>query len=261
MGIAAVKPNFWVIAAIVIGAHLILGWWVLRDPIDRKLIKPASRVVVKTIPLSTKQQVAAAVPVPAPAASAESKMASPKTPPLPKPKSVKKAEKPIAKPKVVKNSSPPKPQEKPPVQIEKTVVQQQRQAAAAKAKAALSQLRQDPIASTLPMVSELTVPVLKSDSAETSTPVGIKAEASYVDGMIARLRTLLRLPEYGEVTLMVTLDRSGQVSNHRVAKAESEANRRYVEKMILGCKFSDFGCHFEGETEHSFTLVLSNDLF
>jgi colicin import membrane protein len=100
-------------------------------------------------------------------------------------------------------------------------------------------------------------------SVEAITPGGSTLspqEASYSDEIAHRLKLLLRLPQYGEVKVKLTLQRSGKVVKAVIVKSESSANSAYIEKMVQGISFPNFGKNFENEAEHTFLIVLSNEL-
>lgn len=84
-------------------------------------------------------------------------------------------------------------------------------------------------------------------------------EVGYVDELVSRLKLLLRLPEYGEVKVKLTLERSGKVAKVVINGSKSEANRKYVEKTLPSLNFPSFGNNFSTESSYTFTLVLSNE--
>lgn len=84
-------------------------------------------------------------------------------------------------------------------------------------------------------------------------------EATYRDELASRLRLLLRLPEYGEVKVNLTLDRLGGVSKVVIKSAESIANRNYIEKTLPVLSFPAFGINFESATEYTFLITLKNE--
>ena len=85
-------------------------------------------------------------------------------------------------------------------------------------------------------------------------------EANYIDELVARLKMLLKLPEYGKVKLKLTLERSGHVAQMVIVSAESQKNRKYVEQTLPNTHFPQFGNNFNDQTNYTFQLVLSNDL-
>jgi colicin import membrane protein len=102
---------------------------------------------------------------------------------------------------------------------------------------------------------------LKVDSASESgvTSFGGR-EASYHDELASRMKLLLRLPEYGDVKMKLTLDRTGKVLNVAISSAQNANNRKYIEKAVFALSFPPFGNHFGDETQHTFSITFSNDL-
>lgn len=101
-------------------------------------------------------------------------------------------------------------------------------------------------------------------TAESITVDGMKGEfssgeATYVDVLVARLRSMLKLPEYGEVAIALTLNRSGKVEKLSVLNAESRRNRDYVEAQVPTIVFPNFDKQFAKESSYTFTITLSNE--
>ena len=74
-----------------------------------------------------------------------------------------------------------------------------------------------------------------------------------------KLRRLLRLPEFGDVKLKLTLERSGKIANVSVLSAQSSLNRTYIESTLPTLKFSDFGKNFSGQSQYTFVINLTNE--
>ncbi len=85
-------------------------------------------------------------------------------------------------------------------------------------------------------------------------------ERTYYDELVSRLKIALKLPEYGQVTLELTVNRSGSVSSVKKVKSKSKKNSDYVQKAILKLSLPSFGQNFAGENSHTFRLTLSNEL-
>lgn len=81
-------------------------------------------------------------------------------------------------------------------------------------------------------------------------------EISYRDELSNRLKLLLRLPDYGDVKIKLTIARSGKVVKVVIVKAESTANRKYVEETLPGLTFSPFGTRFNNAEENTFLIDL-----
>jgi len=71
---------------------------------------------------------------------------------------------------------------------------------------------------------------------------------------------LLRLPDYGDVKVNLTLDRTGKVFKISVINAESVANRKYIEKALPEMSFPEFGTNFASAAEYTFAITLSNEI-
>jgi colicin import membrane protein len=85
-------------------------------------------------------------------------------------------------------------------------------------------------------------------------------ELSYREELAGRLKLLLRLPEYGDVKVNLTLDRSGKVSKVAIVNADSSANRKYIEKTLPELSFPPFGDHYASAAEYTFSITLSNEI-
>jgi colicin import membrane protein len=86
-----------------------------------------------------------------------------------------------------------------------------------------------------------------------------KSEVGYCDELATRLKLMLRLPEYGDVKVKLTLDRAGQFIKVAVMKAESTANRSYIEKTLPTMRYPSFGGNFGDLAEYTFVITLSNE--
>ena len=84
-------------------------------------------------------------------------------------------------------------------------------------------------------------------------------EMTYREEIAARLKLLLRLPEYGDVKVNLTLDRTGKVFKIAIVNAESTANRKYIEKTLPEMSFPGFGTNFASSTI-TFAITLSNEI-
>lgn len=105
--------------------------------------------------------------------------------------------------------------------------------------------------------------LLQSDSITAiATPeVGDSPFArNYISELVSRLKLNLRLPEYGEVRIQLTLTRDGAVKKVSIVSAKSHQNKQYVLKTVPHLSFPKFGDNFEKEPEHTFSLNLSNEI-
>lgn len=84
-------------------------------------------------------------------------------------------------------------------------------------------------------------------------------EMTYRDELAGRLKLSLRLPEYGDVKVNVTLNREGKVVKLVIVNAESQANCKYIEKTLPGVSFPAFGNNFASAAEYTFSITLSNE--
>lgn len=113
------------------------------------------------------------------------------------------------------------------------------------------------------MEMNLPVPIssLKVDDASESgvSELG-ERETRYREELASRMKLLLRLPEYGEVKMKLTLDRAGKVVKLIITSTQSAKNRTYIEKTVPTLTFPSFASHFENEAQHTFSITLSNDL-
>jgi hypothetical protein len=78
--------------------------------------------------------------------------------------------------------------------------------------------------------------------------------------LTSRLKRLLKLPQYGDVDIQLTLLRSGKVAKLIVTNSQNALNKDHVEKMLPTLIFPPFGNGFAGEEQHTFKIRLSNDL-
>lgn len=217
------------------------------------------------------------------------KESNPKPKPAEKPKETKPKPKPAEKPQpkpVEKAPEKPKPQKKPepPAPPKPTPEEIAAQAAAKAAKeAAKAKQRElvakaqenlakmgetrDKIASTktgdlsqtaIPqMIGSLKIdalPTLDSTEGELSSK-----EISYRDEVAYRLKLALKLPDYGEVKLKLTLDRTGKVASVNIISSESAKNKQYIEKTVPSMTFPVFGSRFGLASQFSFMVSLQNE--
>lgn len=85
-------------------------------------------------------------------------------------------------------------------------------------------------------------------------------EISYREELAGRLKLLLRLPEYGDVKINLTLDRTGKVSKVAIVTTDSAVNRKYIEETLPKLSFPPFGNHYASATEYTFSITLSNEI-
>ena len=229
-------------------------------------------------------------PVPAPKKTVQKK-APPKKAEI-KPKAKETPKKETSKPKPAAKPAPKKAPEvkpkTPPKQSAKTDPQAEaakaKQAAEAKAKAESARIkaeadkskRLDLIASAQKSIAKMersSGTLTSSSTSSAAVPGKIESlavetfpegsslserEITYYDELASRLKVLLRLPEYGEVRIKLTLDRSGKFVKVAIVSAESSANKKYIEKTLPTLKYPSFGNNFTGMLEYTFVISLSN---
>jgi len=100
---------------------------------------------------------------------------------------------------------------------------------------------------------------LQVDALPNAGPLTTR-EIGYRDELASRLRLLLKLPEHGEVKVKLTLERSGKVANLVIVNSQSAVNKTYIVKKVPGLSFPAFGGNFEGESQYTFIIALSNEL-
>lgn len=243
---------FWVITLSVLAAHIFFVVFLalsLAAPLPKSL--PAKPLVVKTISLNPP----APLKTSAPAASSRKKEA----PPVKKPAQQQlKPAKEIA-PKVI-----PKPVRKvapkvPPKTVKEEKPQRSRESIR-KIQESLSKIATKSVEKT-PMVE---LPnVITSLAVDEQSPVGevnvLNAEVHYKDELARRMQLYLTLPERGEVTVKLTLNRSGAVIKLVIESSTTDVNRKYVEKTVPILAFPPFGTFFSSQSQYTFTVALRSE--
>ncbi|MGZ3633823.1 MAG: hypothetical protein ACXWM7_06060 [Parachlamydiaceae bacterium] len=141
----------------------------------------------------------------------------------------------------------------------------QQQQLLAKAQESLNKVQPNRTAvrSSLPkanLSSPKTLGKLQSDSMIVSgNALNGSKEAYYQDKLLDQLKFDLRLIEYGDVDLELTLNRLGQVVSVKIIKSDNQKNRQYVEKTLPTLHFAGFATAFAGEAQHTFVIRLSNE--
>jgi colicin import membrane protein len=177
--------------------------------------------------------------------------------PVPKPrKPIAKVQKPKLKPKPKPRSKPkPKPKAKPRVEPqrnrEREELLRQVEQSLEKIETVAHNVRTETQAERSPPSLE---PLHIDQSKSTE-----KDSAPFRNELVRRLQLLLRLPDYGEVQMKLTLDRSGKVANLLIVSSQSPANQAYVEKTLPTLAFAKFGRLFPKELTHTFSLTLQNE--
>lgn len=91
---------------------------------------------------------------------------------------------------------------------------------------------------------------------QEGTSLSIK-EVGYRNEIASRLKSLLKLPEHGQVKIKLTLQNSGKVLNVLIVSFESEKNRSYIEKNLKNFSFPSFEGIFNNAKEYTFSVTLT----
>lgn len=98
----------------------------------------------------------------------------------------------------------------------------------------------------------------KVSSTPTTTIETLSFEGDhYICDLVEKLQEKLKLPEFGEVTVELTLERSGKILNLVIKDAKSLPNKIYVEKTLPSIKFPIFEGSIKHENNHTFIFVLN----
>ena len=84
-------------------------------------------------------------------------------------------------------------------------------------------------------------------------------ETSYQVELASRLRLLLRLPEYGDVKIRLTVSKAGRVEKVEIIGSESKLNSQYVENTLPSLQLPPFGNQLGNTSKYTFAITLSND--
>lgn len=104
-------------------------------------------------------------------------------------------------------------------------------------------------------IESLQIETLSIEKSQNLTPQQI----GYHEELASRLKLLLRLPDYGEVKIKLTIERTGCFVKVAIVSAESASNRKYIEKTLPTLKYPSFGSHFGSVEQCTFAIALSND--
>lgn len=78
----------------------------------------------------------------------------------------------------------------------------------------------------------------------------------YRDELAARLQSLLKFPEKGQVKIKLTLERSGKVLKIFIESFGSKKNKEYIEKTVKNLNFPSFQGDFNEFSEYTFSITL-----
>lgn len=105
------------------------------------------------------------------------------------------------------------------------------------------------------------IPALNPLQCDTITPSkkeNVQDSTSYTDLLVNTMRSMLSLPEYGEVKLQLTLRQDGTVVKIVVLNSQSKQNARYLEMILPSVVFPKFGNGPNTDQEQTFLLTFCN---
>lgn len=85
-------------------------------------------------------------------------------------------------------------------------------------------------------------------------------QSDYVASLTRYLHTALHLPDFGQVKMQLTVRQDGTIVKLLVIKAESEENRKYLEKHIPLLHFPPLQGEYAKDNTHTFVLAFCNEL-
>lgn len=267
------------IALFVTSVHLLMICMLLFSP-AKKTLHPKKHIAVRTIQPKPKTQASTSVAVRAPkkpAASAAASMSRPAQPTKKQSQEIVKKE-PSQKP--TKPAASKAPSSKPaspskPVPVKSKPIHQKKPAMVEKGKTKKNTPPPDPhpdkvwkeIDEALAKIdnkvyskpqSKLDVPQVRNSSSsqipfldfgEMEEEIGTHEET-----LISFLHTSLKLPEFGEVKIQLTVKKDGSVVRLVVLEAQSQKNKAYLEKNLPLLKFP-----LIFDKEKTFTLTFCNE--
>jgi len=178
--------------------------------------------------------------------------APPPPPPAPAPKPKPKPKPKAAPPKATKPKPKPKPKPAPPKR-DREREKKLREVKERIAKIGQTKDKSPQSSSTL----QKAVPKLAVD--RTAKRLNVD-EQLYCDELARRLRLLLRLPEFGEIKLLLTIDRSGTVCGVEVVRSLSVKNRTYVIDKLSSAQLPNFGTLFAERNQETFPITLTSEM-
>ncbi|MGM0440047.1 MAG: hypothetical protein ACQEP8_02910 [Chlamydiota bacterium] len=85
-------------------------------------------------------------------------------------------------------------------------------------------------------------------------------ENTYTNSLISQLQSALKLPEYGQVKISITVGRDGSLRDLQIIFSENSNNEAYVRKALEHMTLPSFGISFRGEEQQTFNIVLNNKI-
>jgi type IV secretory pathway VirB10-like protein len=222
------------ITTFVISAHLIVIVLLLFTPV-KKGPKPTKHVVVRTVQ-----------PKPQP-------MTIVSNTPAPKAKRTTNA-KPKKEIPPTKKTTAPTPKPKPVAKKTAVIEKNKPKATKPKKEPEVWQEVDEPLAKI--DAKEYSAPKLQLDVPQIETSFSVFAgNQTQEESLVGFLHSSLNLPEFGEVTIQLTMKKDGTVARLVVVKAESKKNKAYLEQHLPLLKFP-----LILENEKTFTLTFCNEI-
>lgn len=243
------KRRLWILVAVVSTAHICLIAWLEWETAPPHYTPPKERLIVATVKLAPEKKVKKIAENPS---VQPVKKVHQKTKPAPK-KIASQKPKSAPEKKVSEQSKPSvtKKKDKPLQQKTDSKQEELKGNLIAQARERLNRLGK----SSKSIDQAKGVESLKIDSIE-----GGAEDQGYYSQLAACLRQNLRLPEFGEVRVHLTIDCMGKAIRVKIVNSQNENNRRYVEKVLPKVGFPPFDKAFKNEKEHTFSITLANDL-
>ncbi len=108
-----------------------------------------------------------------------------------------------------------------------------------------------------PAIKQIAALQSEATLAEVSGTFGVH-EASYISDLVLRLQCGLKLPEFGDVTIDLTISKFGIAESVIIVAAASRKNAKYAEETIPAILFAPLGSNFGTATKYTFRITLSN---
>ncbi len=73
------------------------------------------------------------------------------------------------------------------------------------------------------------------------------------------LKNMLRLPEFGTVSVSFCVNKEGKISNVMIMESQSQKNQQYLKKTLPELSFPWFNQYISETEAHDFTIVFKNE--
>lgn len=233
-------------------AHLLFLFLLLICPAQLFRKKKQQPLRINTVALAPPVKVATP-PAPKPAVQKQPPaVAKPAPPPAAKPKPQPAPPKPEVKkqPAIADKTPAAKPAAKAPPQENRAKISD----------ALLKQLQQD-----IEKIEQKSDKAKEAPKGKMALPaplalqIDMASEGNYADSLLHHLHGALKLPEFGEVKLQLTLRQDGTVAKISVLGTQSEANRKYLQQELPKMRFPRFDHELKGKHEYVFVLTFCNE--